>query len=121
MAKDDKLDAIIFGDPQSAPQNESLGELDDIFTLPIGPSKAVVDPKKPKTLVPELGLSPGEEKAVATGVGAVAGPIVQKGMEKLFPTQEMRTAEGIKNLQEQQRIKDALKAFQDEELLKLGI
>lgn len=122
MAKDDKLDAIIFGDPQSAPQTESLGELDDIFTLPIGPAKtAQGTAKKPKTLVPELGLSPGEEKAVATGVGAVSGPLVQKGMSKLLPTKEMRTAEGVKKLQEEQRVKDMLLKLRDEELLKAGI
>ena len=122
MAKDDKLDAIIFGDPQSAPQTDSLGELDDIFNMPIGAAKtAPSTAKKPKTLAPMLGLSPGEEKAVATGVGAVSGPLVQKGMSKLFPTQEMRTAEGVKKLQEEQRVKDVLKALTDEELLKAGI
>lgn len=122
MAKDDKLDAIIFGDPQSAPQTESLGELDDIFNMPIGPSKSAPSTtKKPKTLVPELGLSPGEEKAVATGVGAVSGPLAQKGMSKLLPTKEMRTAEGVKKLQEEQRVKDMLLKLRDEELLKAGI
>ena len=121
MAKDNKLDALLFGDPQDTSQSEGLAQLDDIFTMPIGPSKTVVDTKKPKTLVPELGLSPGEEKAVATGVGAASGPLVQKGMTNLFPTKEMRTAEGVKKLQEEQRVKDMLKAFQDEELLKLGI
>lgn len=122
MAKDDKLDAIIFGDPQSAPQTESLGELDDIFNLPIGAAKtAPSTTKKPKTLAPMLGLSPGEEKAVATGVGAVAGPLVQKGMTALLPTKEMRTAEGVKALQEERRVKDMLKALTDEELLKAGI
>lgn len=122
MAKDDKLDALIFGDPQGTSQTESLGELDDIFNMPIGAAKTAAPAnKKGKTLIPELGLSPGEEKAVATGVGAASGPLVQKGMGKLFPTQEMRTAEGVKKLQEEQRVKDMLKAFQDEELLKLGI
>jgi len=122
MAKDDKLDALIFGDPQDTSQTDSLGELDDIFTMPIGPAKtAPSTTKKPKTLVPELGLSPSEEKAVATGVGAAAGPLVQKGMAKLFPTQEMRTAEGVKKLQEEQRIKDMLQKLRDEELLKAGI
>jgi hypothetical protein len=122
MAKDDKLDAIIFGDPQSAPQTESLGELDDIFTMPIGPAKtAPSTTKKPKTLAPMLGLSPDEEKAVATGVGAVSGPLVQKGMSKLLPTKEMRTAEGVKKLQEEQRVKDMLLKLRDEELLKAGI
>jgi len=121
MAKDDKLDALIFGDPQGTSQTDSLGELDDIFTMPIGPSKAVVNTKKPKTLVPELGLSPSEEKAVATGVGAVSGPLVQKGMAKLLPTKEMRTAEGVKKLQEEQRVKDMLLKLRDEELLKAGI
>jgi len=122
MAKDDKLDAIIFGDPQSAPQTESLGELDDIFNMPIGAAKtAPSTTKKPKTLAPMLGLSPDEEKAVATGVGAVSGPLVQKGMSKLLPTKEMRTAEGVKKLQEEQRVKDILKALTDEELLKAGI
>jgi hypothetical protein len=122
MAKDDKLDALLFGDPQGTSQTESLGELDDIFNMPIGAAKTAAPAnKKGKTLIPELGLSPGEEKAVATGVGAASGPLVQKGMGKLFPTQEMRTAEGVKKLQEEQRVKDMLKAFQDEELLKLGI
>jgi hypothetical protein len=122
MAKDDKLDALIFGDPQGTSQTDSLGELDDIFTMPIGPAKSAPNvTKKPKTLVPELGLSPGEEKAVATGVGAASGPLVQKGMGKLFPTQEMRTAEGVKKLQEEQRVKDMLQKLRDEELLKAGI
>jgi hypothetical protein len=122
MAKNDKLDALIFGDPQDTSQTDSLGELDDIFTMPIGPAKtAPSTTKKPKTLVPELGLSPSEEKAVATGVGAAAGPLVQKGMAKLFPTQEMRTAEGVKKLQEEQRVKDMLQKLRDEELLKAGI
>ena len=122
MAKDDKLDALLFGDPQGTSQGESLEALDDIFTMPIGPAKtAPSTTKKPTTLAPQLGLSPSEEKAVATGVGAASGPLVQKGMAKLLPTQEMRTAEGIKKLQEEQRVKDTLKALQDEELLKLGI
>ena len=122
MAKDDKLDALIFGDPQDTSQTDSLGELDDIFTMPIGPAKtAPSTTKKPKTLAPELGLSPSEEKAVATGVGAASGPLVQKGMAKLFPTQEMRTAEGVKKLQEEQRVKDMLQKLRDEELLKAGI
>jgi hypothetical protein len=122
MAKDDKLDALLFGEPQGTSQGEGLEALDDIFAMPIGPAKtAPSTTKKPKTLAPELGLSPGEEKAVATGVGAASGPLVQKGMAKLLPTKEMRTAEGIKKLQEEQRIKDTLKALQDEELLKLGI
>jgi hypothetical protein len=122
MAKDDKLDALIFGDPQGTSQVEGLDQLDDIFAMPIGPAKTAAPAnKKGKTLVPELGLSPGEEKAVATGTGALSGPLVQKGMSNLFPTQEMRTAEGVKKLQEEQRVKDMLKAFQDEELLKLGI
>jgi hypothetical protein len=122
MAKDDKLDALIFGDPQGTSQTDSLGELDDIFTMPIGPAKtAPSTTKKPKTLAPMLGLSPDEEKAVATGVGAASGPLVQKGMAKLFPTQEMRTAEGVKKLQEEQRIKDMLQKLRDEELLKAGI
>jgi hypothetical protein len=122
MAKDDKLDALIFGDPQGTSQTDSLGELDDIFTMPIGPAKtAPSTTKKPKTLAPQLGLSPGEEKAVATGVGAASGPLVQKGMAKLLPTKEMRTAEGVKKLQEEQRVKDMLLKLRDEELLKAGI
>lgn len=122
MAKDDKLDALIFGDQQGTSQGEGLEALDDIFAMPIGPAKtAPTTNKKGKTLAPELGLSPGEEKAVATGVGAVSGPLVQKGMAKLFPTQEMRTAEGVKKLQEEQRIKDMLQKLRDEELLKAGI
>lgn len=122
MAKDDKLDALLFGDPQGTSQTESLGELDDIFNMPIGAAKTAAPAnKKGKTLIPELGLSPGEEKAVATGVGAASGPLVQKGMGKLFPTQEMRTAEGVKKLQEEQRIKDMLQKLRDEELLKAGI
>jgi len=122
MAKDDKLDALIFGDPQGTSQVEGLDQLDDIFAMPIGPAKTAAPAnKKGKTLVPELGLSPGEEKAVATGTGALSGPLVQKGMGKLFPTQEMRTAEGVKKLQEEQRIKDMLQKLRDEELLKAGI
>lgn len=122
MAKDDKLDALIFGDPQGTSQVEGLDQLDDIFAMPIGAAKtAPTTGKKGKTLVPELGLSQGEEKAVATGVGAASGPLVQKGMGKLFPTQEMRTAEGVKKLQEEQRIKDMLQKLRDEELLKAGI
>jgi len=123
MAKDDKLDALIFGDQQGTSQDEGLGHLDPIFDTPIGPAKqsAKGTGKRANTLFPEIGMTPGEEKAVATGVGAVSGPLVQKGMAKLLPTQEMRTAEGIKKLQEEQRIKETLKALQDEELLKLGI
>ncbi len=124
MAKDDKqLDALIFGDQQDTSQGEGLGHLDPLFDTPIGPAKQTDKGtgKRANTLFPEIGMTPGEEKAVATGVGAVSGPLVQKGMAKLFPTQEMRTAEGIKKLQEEQRIKETLKALQDEELLKLGI
>ena len=122
MAKDDKLDALIFGDPQGTSQGESLEALDDIFAMPIGPAKtAPSTTKKPTTLAPQLGLSPSEEKAVATGVGAASGPLVQKGMAKLLPTKEMRTAEGVKKLQEEQRVKDMLLKLRDEELLKAGI
>lgn len=122
MAKDDKLDALIFGDQQDTSQSEGLGHLDPIFDMPIGPAKAAKPVgKRANTLIPELGMTQGEEKAVATGLGAASGPLVQKGMAKLFPTQEMRTAEGIKKLQEEQRIRETLKALQDEELLKLGI
>ena len=123
MAKDDKLDALIFGDQQDTSQSEGLGHLDPLFDTPIGPAKQSDKGtgKRANTLFPQIGMTPGEEKAVATGVGAVAGPLAQKGMAKLFPTEEMRTAEGIKKLQEEQRIKETLKALQDEELLKLGI
>ena len=123
MAKDDKLDALIFGDQQDTSQGEGLGHLDPIFAAPIGPSKQASKStgKRDKTLFPEIGMTPGEEKAVATGVGAAAGPFIQKGMGKLFPTEEMRTAEGVKKLQEEQRIKDMLQKLRDEELLKAGI
>lgn len=122
MAKDDKLDALLLGDQQDTPQGEGLGQLDPLFDAPIGPAKSATTAKsKSKTLLPELGMTPGEEKAVATGVGAASGPLVQKGMAKLLPTQEMRTAEGIKKLQEEQRIKDMLQKLRDEELLKAGI
>lgn len=123
MAKDDKLDALIFGDQQGTSQDEGLGHLDPIFDTPIGPSKQTDKGtgKRANTLFPEIGMTPGEEKAVATGVGAVSGPLVQKGMAKLLPTKEMRTAEGVKKLQEEQRIKDMLQKLRDEELLKAGI
>jgi hypothetical protein len=122
MAKDDKLDALLFGDQQDTSQGEGLGQLDPIFDAPIGPAKAAATSKgKSKTLFPEMGMTPGEEKAIATGAGAVSGPLVQKGMAKLLPTKEMRTAEGVKKLQEEQRVKDMLKALTDEELLKAGI
>ncbi len=123
MAKDDKLDALIFGDQQGTSQGEGLGHLDPIFDTPIGPAKqsAKGTGKRANTLFPEIGMTPGEEKAVATGVGAVSGPLVQKGMAKLLPTKEMRTAEGVKKLQEEQRIKDMLQKLRDEELLKAGI
>lgn len=123
MAKDDKLDALIFGDQQGTSQDEGLGHLDPIFDTPIGPSKqsAKGTGKRANTLFPEIGMTPGEEKAVATGVGAASGPLVQKGMAKLLPTKEMRTAEGVKKLQEEQRIKDMLQKLRDEELLKAGI
>jgi hypothetical protein len=103
---------------------DRLAEIDPMLVAPLGSTTTTTEKPKPKgrqPLAPVTGLTAGQEQAAVGGMGAVAGPIVQKGMEKLFPTQEMRTAEGIKNLQEQQRIKDALKAFQDEELLKLGI
>lgn len=122
MAKDDKLDALIFGDQQDTSQGEGLGHLDPIFDAPIGPAKAAKPAgKRANTLFPEIGMTQGEEKAVATGVGAASGPLVQKGMAKLFPTAEMRTAEGVKKLQEEQRIKDMLQKLRDEELLKAGI
>jgi len=123
MAKDDKLDALIFGDQQDTSQGEGLGHLDPIFDAPIGSAKQTDKGagKRANTLFPEIGMTPGEEKAVATGVGALSGPLVQKGMAKLFPTQEMRTAEGVKKLQEEQRIKDMLQKLRDEELLKAGI
>ena len=123
MAKDDKLDALIFGDQQGTSQDEGLGHLDPLFDTPIGPSKQASKStgKRANTLFPEIGMTQGEEKAVATGVGAASGPLVQKGMAKLFPTQEMRTAEGVKKLQEEQRIKDMLQKLRDEELLKAGI
>lgn len=122
MAKDDKLDALLFGDQQDTSQGEGLGQLDPLFDAPIGPAKAAATSKgKGKTLFPEMGMTPGEEKAIATGVGAASGPLVQKGMAKLLPTKEMRTAEGVKKLQEEQRVKDMLKALTDEELLKAGI
>ena len=85
MAKDDKLDALIFGDQQDTSQGEGLGHLDPIFDAPIGPSKAAkATGKRANTLFPEIGMTQGEEKAVATGLGAVSGPLVQKGMAKLF-------------------------------------
>jgi hypothetical protein len=122
MAKDDKLDALLFGDQQDTSQGEGLGQLDPLFDAPIGPAKAAATSKgKGKTLFPEMGMTPGEEKAVATGVGAASGPLVQKGMAKLLPTKEMRTAEGVKKLQEEQRVKDMLLKLRDEELLKAGI
>jgi hypothetical protein len=123
MAKDLKaLDPMFADGEQDTSQGESLGQLDPLFDAPIGPAKSAAPSKgKGKTLFPELGMTQGEEKAIATGVGAVSGPMVQKGMAKLLPTKDMRTAEAVKKLQEEQRVKDMLQKLRDEELLKAGI
>jgi hypothetical protein len=120
------IDPLLAGDDANPVDSSAildrLAEIDPMLVAPLGSTTpAKPKPKGRQPLAPVTGLTAGQEQAAVGGMGAVAGPIVQKGMGKLFPTQEMRTAEGIKNLQEQQRIKDALKAFQDEELLKLGI
>ena len=103
---------------------DRLAEIDPMLVAPLGSTTTTTEKPKPKgrqPLAPVTGLTAGQEQAVVGGAGAVAGPLVQKGMTSLFPTQEMRTAEGVKALQEEQRVKDMLKLFQDEELLKLGI
>lgn len=100
MAKDDKLDALIFGDQQDTSQGEGLGHLDPIFDAPIGPAKTTTIVKSKtgrQPLAPEIGLTAGQEKAGFGIAGAVVAPIIKNKLNK------------------------ALQAIEEEKLLKAGI
>lgn len=102
-----------------------LSTLDPVFNAPIGPAPSVVSksatPGVRQPLLPELGLTPEQEKYGAAGVGAVAGPATQKLAERMFPGEAARTAEGVKRLSEQQKLERLLRNMQEEELLRRGI
>ena len=100
MAKDDKLDALIFGDPQGTSQTESLGELDDIFNMPIGAAKTATAVKSKtgrQPLAPATGLTAGQEKAGFGIAGAAVAPVIKNKLNK------------------------AMQAIEEEKLLKAGI
>jgi hypothetical protein len=100
MAKDDKLDALIFGDPQGTSQGEGLGHLDPLFDTPIGPAKTTTTVKSKtgrQPLAPETGLTAGQEKAAAGITGTAVAPIIKNKLNK------------------------ALQAIEEEKLLKAGI
>jgi Tfp pilus assembly major pilin PilA len=102
-----------------------LGAIDPIFNTPIGPSPEAKNippaPGARKSLFPEVGLTPQQEKYAAGAAGAVTGPAVQRMLEKAFPSEAMRTAEGVKRLSEQQKLQTMLRNLQEEELLRAGI
>jgi hypothetical protein len=100
MAKDDKLDALIFGDQQGTSQVEGLDQLDDIFAMPIGPAKTAPTVKSKtgrQPLAPETGLTAGQEKAGFGIAGAAVAPIIKNKLNK------------------------AMQAIEEEKLLKAGI
>lgn len=101
-----------------------LGIIDPIFNAPVGPAptvKASPTPGVRKPLFPETGLTPQQEKYAAGAAGAITGPAVQRMLEKAFPSEATRTAEGVKKLSEQQKIQNMLRNLQEEELLRAGI
>lgn len=102
-----------------------LGIIDPIFNAPLGPSPAAKNispaPGARKSLFPEAGLTPQQEKYAAGAAGAVTGPAVQRMLEKAFPSEATRTAEGVKRLSEQQKLQTMLRNLQEEELLRAGI
>jgi hypothetical protein len=108
-------------------QNDSsdvLSTLDPIFNAPVGAAPTVKPPAAPgvrKPLVPELGLTPEQEKYAAAGAGAVAGAPLQRGLERAFPSEAIRTAQGVKTLSEQAKLEKLLRSMQEEELLRHGI
>ena len=101
-----------------------LSTLDPIFNAPMGPAPGVKQASQPgdrKSLLPELGLTPEQEKYAAAGTGAIAGGPLQRGLEKTFPSEATRTTQGVKTLSEQQKIARLLQNMQEEELLRRGI
>lgn len=118
-----KLDTLL-DEPEKDSGGISLTDLDSIFSDPIGTTTTTTQSTRSgrdRGIVPTLGLSRQEERGLAAGAGALAGPVVKKGVDYLFPGSEARTAEGAKKLQEQQRITKMLQNMRDEELLRLGI
>lgn len=114
----------LMDEPGKGGEGTNLADLDEIFGAPIGPSKtAGTTSRAPREqgIIPELGLSRQEERGVAAGAGALAGPVVKQAANYLLPSAEARTAEGAKKLQEQQRIAKMLQNMRDEELLRMGI
>lgn len=104
--------------------NIDLGTIDPIFNAPLGPAPSVGSAPTPgvrKPLFPETGLTPQQEKYAAGAAGAVVGPATQRMFEKAFPSEAMRTTEGITKLREQQKLQNLLRNLQEEELLRAGI
>lgn len=96
-----------------------LHDLDPIFAAPLVTSGSAVEPKKTTTVLgKEVNL---EDKALYGGAGAIAGPIVQKGLEKLLPGKEARTLEGAKNISNQMKIERVQRELAEQELIKRGI
>lgn len=107
-----------------APAGEKLDFIDPIFSAPIGPASIVVAQPKVegrKPMAPEVGLTPEQEKYAAGAAGAVVGPAVQRMAEKAIPSEAARTAAGIKDLTEQQKLQRLLRNMHEEELLRAGL
>lgn len=107
----------------NAEADDALMALDPIFSRPVGPDPNAKPPagSKPSTAFPELGLTRNQERGAAAVVGAAAGPALQTAAQKLFPSKEMRTAEGVKKLREQEQLAQMMQRMRDEELLRMGI
>lgn len=103
---------------------DELIAIDGIFGEPIGPAPTVSTPSRAKRdegVVPMLGLSRQQERAAAAGTGAVAGPIVRRSAQAVFPGGEARTAEAARRLQDEQKLSRLMQNLREEELLRLGI
>lgn len=111
-------------DNNSSNKDDVLSTLDPIFNTPIGPSPTAKQPSAPKgrqPFLPELGLTPQQEKYAAGAAGAAVGPGVQTLLGAAFPSESTRIAEGVKTLSEQQKLHNLLRNMQEEELLRAGI
>lgn len=123
MADIKELDPLFRTPPgqaaSDAPTGPDLSALDPIFSNPIGTTSTTT--VEDKTAGPVFGLPRSEERGMAAGAGAIAGPSVQRLAEKAFPTKEARTAEALKKMQEAAKMEAAKQEFIKQELMKRGI
>lgn len=123
MAKDATVDTLLAEDEDDQETASILQGLDPLFNEPIGTTVKAAPPQpgQRQPLAPVLGLTADQEKTAVGGVGAILGPAVQRGIEKLTPVPGARDAAAVERLRQEQQLSRLLQSLEEEELLRRGI